>query len=167
MKTKLIAFASLIIALAFLSCTKDNDTTVLKIRMTDAPVAMEEVNIDLISIEAKFAKDSTKWVTLETNAGIYNLLGLQNGVDTLIAQGTFPTGILKELRLIVGARNTVKVNGQVYPLTIPSGAESGLKIKINKNLQATIETLLIDFDAALSIKQEADGYKLRPVVKLK
>ncbi len=167
MKTKLIAFASLIISVAFFSCTKENDTTVLKIRMTDAPVAMEEVNIDLQSIEAKFAKDTAKWVTLETNVGIYNLLGLQNGVDTLIAQGTFPTGVVKEIRLIVGANNTVKVNGQIYPLTIPSGAESGLKIKVNKNLQATIETLLIDFDAALSIKAEADGYKLRPVVKLK
>jgi hypothetical protein len=67
----------------------------------------------------------------------------------------------------VGTNNTVQVDGIDYPLTIPSGAESGLKIKLNKNLQATFETLIIDFDAALSISQEADGYKLRPVIKLK
>ena len=57
--------------------------------------------------------------------------------------------------------------GKTYPLTIPSGASSGLKIKINKRLDASIENLLIDFDALLSVKEESDGYKLRPVIKLK
>lgn len=167
MKTKLIALVSFIAAIAFFSCKKETENTTLKVRMTDAPVAMEEVNIDLQSVEVKFDKDTTKWLTLTTNAGVYNLLGLQNGVDTLIGQATFPTGFLKEIRLIVGTNNSIKVDGQVYPLTIPSGEETGLKIKVDKNLQASIETLLIDFDAALSVKLEADGYKLRPVVRLK
>ena len=167
MKTKLIALVSFVAVIAFYSCKKETQNTTLQVRMTDAPLAVEEVNIDLQSIEVNFDKDSTKWFTLTTNAGLYNLLGLQNGLDTLIGQATFPTGFLKEIRLIVGSNNSIKVNGQVYPLTIPSGEESGLKIKVNKKLQATIETLLIDFDAALSIKEESDGYKLRPVVKLK
>ena len=167
MKTKLIVLVSFIAAIAFSSCKKESENTTLKIRMTDAPTAVEEVNIDLQSVEAKFDKDTTKWLTLDTHAGIYNLLGLQNGVDSLIAQGTFPTGILKEIRLIVGPNNSIKVDGQDFPLTIPSGEETGLKIKVNKNLQATIETLIIDFDAALSIVLEGDGYKLKPVIKLK
>ncbi len=57
--------------------------------------------------------------------------------------------------------------GVSKPLTIPSGSESGLKIKVNKELNATLNTLIIDFDAALSINKEADGYKLRPVLKVK
>jgi hypothetical protein len=104
---------------------------------------------------------------LETTPGIYNLLGLQNGVDTLIAQGSFPSDVVKEIRLVLGDRNSIKANGQTYFLTIPSGAESGLKIKLSKKLQANLETLLIDFDAALSIKQEAEVYKLRPVLRIK
>ena len=167
MKTKLIALVSFIAVISLYSCKKETENSTIKIRMTDAPVAMEEVNIDLQNVEVKFDKDTTKWFTLSANTGIYNLLGLQNGIDTLIAQGTFPTGVLKEVRLIVGDNNTVKVDGQVYPLTIPSGEETGLKIKVNKKLQATIETLIIDFDAALSITQESDGYKLKPVIKLK
>jgi hypothetical protein len=167
MKTKLIALISFIAIIALYSCKKESGSTTIRVLMTDAPIAMEEVNIDLQSVEIKFSSDTSKWLTLNANAGIYNLLGLQNGVDTLIAQGTFPGGFVKEIRLIVGADNTVKVDGQVYPLTIPSGAETGLKIKVNKNLQAPIETLLIDFDAALSINNEADGYKLRPVIQLK
>jgi hypothetical protein len=93
---------------------------------------------------------------------------LQNGVDTLIGTGTFPEGTVKEIRLILGTENTIMVDSTSYPLTIPSGAESGLKIKINKKLDQETETLLVDFDAALSVKQEGTGnYKLRPVLKLK
>ena len=167
MKFRFFASLALFVLTVIYSCSKENQTTQLSIHMTDAPIAMEEVNIDLVGVEIKFSTDTSKWVTLETNAGVYNLLGLQNGVDTLIAQATIPTGMVKEIRLVVGPANTVKVDGQEYPLTIPSGAESGLKIKVNKNLQAPIETLLIDFDAALSIHEETDGYKLRPVILLK
>lgn len=167
MKTKLIPFIFLMLVVSFYACKKEGETSTLVIRMTDAPLAVEEVNIDLRSVEVKFDKDTTKWLTLNTHAGVYNLLGLQNGLDSLIAQETFPTGMVKEIRLIVGTNNTIKVDGQIYPLPIPSGAETGLKIKVNKRLQASIETLIIDFDAALSIMHEADGYKLRPVIKLK
>jgi hypothetical protein len=113
--------------------------------------------------------DSTDngWIDLNTNAGIYNLLQLQNGVDTLLATGTLQAGTVKEVRFILGTQNRVVASGISYPLTIPSGSESGLKLKVNKNLNATIETLLIDFDAALSIRLEANGYKLRPVLKVK
>ena len=67
----------------------------------------------------------------------------------------------------MGSDNTVVVGGVSYPLTIPSGSESGLKIKVSKKLNATLETLVIDFDAALSINLEPGGYKLRPVLRIK
>lgn len=152
-----------------LACSKDKSAgdSTLQIRMTDAPAAWEEVNVDLVQVNVKMANDSTDWISLSTNAGVYNLLELQNGVDTLIAQGVVPDGVVKEIRLVLGNDNTIKANGQVFPLTIPSGSTSGLKIKVNKSLDASIETLLIDFDAALSVKQEAGGFMLRPVIKLK
>jgi hypothetical protein len=168
MKIKQLAFVlTASLSIVFFACKKDAANSTLQIRMTDAPVALEEVNIDLVQVDVKFAKDTTGWVALETTPGIYNLLGLQNGVDTLIAQGTFPVDVVKEIRLVLGNRNSIKSNGQIYPLTIPSGSESGLKIKLNKKLQANLETLLIDFDAALSVHQETSGYKLRPVLKIK
>lgn len=164
----ILAAVLCISAISLTACNKDIDQSSLRIRMTDAPAAVEEVNIDLKEVRVNFDKDTSSWITLQTHAGVYNLLGLQNGIDSLIAQGTFPVDqIVKEIRLVVGPDNSIKANGQVYPLVIPSGEESGLKIKINKKLRATIETVLIDFDAALSIHEEADGYKLRPVIKLK
>lgn len=156
------------LSLVAIACKKESGgNTTLRIRMTDAPTALEEVNVDLQQVNIKFEKDSSSWVAMQTKAGVYNLRGLQNGLDTLIAQGTYPYGKVKEIRLVLGSNNSVKEGGQIYPLTIPSGSESGLKIKVNKSLSTSLDSLLIDFDAALSIKQEAEGYKLRPVVKIK
>lgn len=154
-------------AVLFSACKKEGTNSNLQIRMTDAPASFDEVNIDLKEVNVKFATDTTDWVALQTTPGIYNLLGLQNGVDTLIAQGNFPSNVVKEIRLVLGDNNTIKSDGQIYPLTMPSGSESGLKIKVSKSLQANLENLLIDFDAALSVTQETDGYKLRPVLRIK
>ena len=168
MKLKAIALSTLMLTLAFFSCKKEAGQSTINLRLTDAPATYDEVNIDLKQVQIKMANDSTSWQNLETTAGIYDLLKLQNGVDTLIGTGTFPEGTVKEIRLILGNENTITEGGESYPLTIPSGSESGLKIKINKKLNQDVETLVVDFDAALSVKKEGTGdYKLRPVLKLK
>lgn len=168
MTTKLLMAGVLTVStFAFYACKKDSDsTTNLRIHMTDAPLAVQEVNVDLQSVQVKFKSDTSNWETLQTTAGIYDLLDFQNGLDTMIAQGTVRTDVLKEIRLILGTRNTIMVDSVTYPLTIPSGGESGLKIKLDKQLAAVADSLVIDFDAALSVKEEADGYKLRPVIKV-
>jgi hypothetical protein len=153
--------------MVFIACNKESRTSTLQIKLTDAPADWDEVNIDLKAVNVNFRDDSTGWVSLETKDTIYNLLGLQNGLDTLIAQATFPTNTVREVRLVLGENNTIKANGQVYPLTIPSGATSGLKIKVNKKLNATLETIVLDFDAGASVTEEPDGYKLRPVITVK
>jgi len=152
------------------SCQKEkgSGTTTLRVHLTDNPYNASEVNVDIREVRVKVGDDSTGWASLNTNASIYNLLGLQNGVDTLLATGIVPTGVLKEIRFVLGDDNTIKIDNTVYPLTIPSGSESGLKIKLNKQLNATIDSLVIDFDAALSISQTGTGeYKLQPVLKIK
>lgn len=171
MKTRIPLFA-LVASIVFtfvISCKKESGgQSTLNVRLTDAPADYQEVNIDLEKIYVNLSGDSASWIELEANAGVYNLLGLQNGVDTLIGNEVLPKEVVKEIRLVLGSDNTIKVGGSVYPLVIPSGAESGLKIKVNKKLEANIETLIIDFDAALSVHEEGTGdYKLRPVLKVK
>jgi hypothetical protein len=174
MKKNLLILSVLLLSAsaAFVSCSKDENgvISVVNLRLTDAPAAYEEVNVDIREVKVKFTDDSTDlgWVPLVTHPGVYNLLALQNGVDTLLATGAFPTQVVKEIRFILGPNNTIKDAGVVYPLIIPSGSESGLKIKVNKKLSLTLETIIIDFDAALSVKKEGNGdYKLRPVLKMK
>jgi hypothetical protein len=168
MKICMFLFAlALISSTVFIACNKQAGTSTLHIKLTDAPANWDEVNIDLKQVLVNFRDDSTGWVSLETKDTIYNLLGLQNGLDTLVAQGTFPTNTVKEVRLVLGSNNTIKTNGQVYPLSIPSGSTSGLKIKVSKKLNATLETMVLDFDAGASVTEEADGFKLRPVIRVK
>ena len=176
-KTVSFLFLSLAVtALSVLSCQKESSDTsdtnsTLNIRLTDAPTVYEEVNVDIREVRVKFADNGVPgdgWVTLITYPGIYNLLALQNGVDTLLATGAYPFRIVKEIRFILGSANTIKDAGVLYPLEIPSGSESGLKIKVDKHLQETLETIVIDFDAALSVKKEGTGdYKLRPVLRIR
>ena len=172
---KKIAFSlslfAVIVTVAFIACSKNQSdkSTTVKVRLTDNPFNAEEVNVDIQLVRVKFSDDSIHgWTDLSTHAGIYDLLGLQNGVDTLLAVGIIPTNFVKEIRFVLGTGNTIKVAGIIYPLTIPSGSESGLKIKVNKKLNGTLDSLLIDFDAALSIHQLGNGsYQLKPVLKLK
>ena len=168
MKRNLFFLVSLAM-LIFVACNKDgNTTTDLRIHLTDAPYNASEVNVDIQQVRVNFRDDSTGWVDLETHAGIYNLLDFQNGIDTVIAQAIIPTGTVKEIRFVLGDQNSIKIDSSVYPLTIPSGSASGLKIKLNKKLDAHLDSLVIDFDAALSIFQEGTGdYKLKPVLKIK
>ncbi len=161
-------------AIVLIACQKDavNDnsggSTQLKVRLTDAPINADSVNVDIRQVRVNFRQDSTGWVDLNTNAGIYDLLGLQNGVDTLLAVGTIPSNSVQEIRFVLGTDNTIVVNGVSYPLTIPSGSQSGLKLKINKQLNGPIDSILIDFDAALSVHQAGPGnYMLKPVLKIK
>ena len=173
--TIFLAILSATAILAIVSCQKESaessQSSTLNVRLTDAPTHFDEVNVDIREVRVKFSDDSLStsgWVTLNTYPGIYNLLDYQNGVDTLLATGAFPLQVVKEIRFVLGPNNTIVDAGVSYPLTIPSGSESGLKIKVNKQLRETLETIIIDFDAALSVKQEGIGdYKLRPVIRVR
>ena len=169
MKLKKLVLPLATVIATVTACNKDNDsTTSLKIKLTDNPYNATEVNVDLQQVRVNFSNDSAGWTDLTTRAGIYNLLDFQNGIDTVIAQQVVPTGTLKEIRFVLGSRNSIKVNNVVYPLTIPSGSASGLKLKVDKQLQANLDSLIVDFDAALSIQQTGTGqFQLSPVLKIK
>ena len=158
-----------------LACQKDNDgptdpgtdSTTLSIHLTDGPGDYQEVNVDIQEIRLKLANNSSQWLSLATNTGIYNLLDFQNGVDTLIATGPVPTDTLKELRLILGPVNSVMVDSVLYDLDTPSAQQSGLKIKVDKMLGLSLDSLTIDFDAEKSVLETGNGkYILKPVIKV-
>jgi len=167
MKTRFFAAALLLsTSLAYVACKKDTSVP-LQLLLTDQPAAYQEVNVNIIGMRVKTSKDTSGWIDIPVNAGVYNLLTLQNGTTKELAKGEVPDAVLKEVRFILGDNNTIKVNGTTYPLQAPSAEDSGLKVKIDKDLQETLNTFTLDFDASLSIKEENGGYKLRPVIKLK
>ena len=67
----------------FIGCSKNkDDRSTVYVRLTDNPYNAEEVNVDIKQVTVKFSDNDDDWATLDTHAGVYNLLGLQNGVDT-------------------------------------------------------------------------------------
>jgi Domain of unknown function (DUF4382) len=169
MKTKVILFAAMSFSAAVLisSCKKENRTAPVQFLLTDKPASYDSVNVHITGVQVQINGDNEPWITVNTKDSIYNLLDLQNGITTLIAQDTIPAGVLQEVRFILGSDNTVVVNGISYPLETPSAEESGLKVKIGRVLGETLNSFTLDFDASLSVKEENGAYKLSPVIQLR
>lgn len=162
------------VALIFIytACKKDSsEPTIvsadLQIRLTDAPAVYDSVMIEIIGVEVH--SDRTNgWINLSVPfPGQYNLLQYANGLDTLIASAKLPTGNVSQIRLILGSNNTVTKNGVTYPLIIPSGSQSGLKLQIHKEIIGGVTNIiLLDFDAGRSIVEQGNGvFHLKPVIR--
>ncbi len=168
MKTYKILMALFILPFMLAACNEmDNSSDTAKIRflLTDAPGNFQEVNIDVQSIEV-IINDSI--YELETNQGIYNLLEFVNGEDTMLVTDEIPSGMLSQIRLILGENNTVMADSVIYDIKTPSAQQSGLKLKVNEEISAgTSYTYVIDFDAAKSIVRTGNGkYILKPVIRV-
>lgn len=140
--------------------------TGFEMRMTDAPGDYGQVNVEITGAEVH--SDVNGWTKLNVKAGVYNLLDLTNGKDTLIANGQVAVGTVSQIRLYLGSNNSVKFKGNIYPLKTPSGQQSGLKLQVNATLTAGINySMLLDFDADKSIVQTGDGkFMLKPVIRV-
>src|SRR5579872_5936682 len=109
---------------------------------------------------------SAGWIGLNTKAGVYNMLLLQNDVTAVLTDDTrLPLGKITQLRLILGGNNSVvEINSQVrHPLVIPGGdikLNVDSEIDSNKALQ-----IILDFEASGSINLTGNGtYQMNPVV---
>lgn len=167
MRTQLLSAAFLLFTAATFSSCKKDTAVPLQILLTDKPATYEEVNVEIVGVRIKTSKDTSGWQSIQVNPGVYDLLTLRNGVTTQLATGQVPNGTLTEVRLLLGTKNSVKVDGVVYPLQTPSAEHAGLKIKIGKALSETMNTFVLDFDASLSVQQTGANYKLHPVIRLK
>jgi len=154
-------------------CQKDKFNSRIKVNMTDGPGIYEEVNIDIKQVEIHYNSDGPRlagWLNLKTNARIYNLIELQNGVTAVLADDArLPSGHVTQMRLILGGRNTVVTGGVEYNLDVPSSENTGLKINIDMELYPNSgKEILLDFDAEKSIVVNGDGtYSLQPVIQIK
>lgn len=151
------------------SCKKKSpESGYMTVSMTDAPADFVKVNVDVVGFEIHH--EIGGWISLPINQGIYNLLDLRNNVSVILAnQVNIPIGKVNQIRLILGANNSLQDSTTTYPLTIPSGSETGLKINIDEVIMSNQNLdLLVDFDAAASIVDKGNGtYSLKPVLKLK
>lgn len=169
----MLAMAAMAALVWFGACTPE-DTQIEKARirvlLTDGPGDYQEVNIDVRDVKVNFLDDEEQgWTSLdEIHPGVYNLLDLTAGLDTILGEAELNPGPLKQIRLILGEENTLKVDDAVHDLKTPSAQQSGLKIKLNEVLEPGVTyTILLDFDAARSVVKAGNSgkYNLKPVIR--
>jgi len=166
-KLRLIGLALVLTGLG--SCSESENNARLEIRLTDAPGDYQEVNIDIqeVQVHVSDGEQENGWQSLEINKGVYNLLELTNGLDTLLGVLEMPADKISQVRLVLGQGNTIKLNDIESDLIVPSGQQSGLKINVQATLTEGITySILLDFDVARSIVTRGNGtYSLKPVIR--
>ena len=156
-------------AITIIACEKTNFETVtnFKVRLAASTAFdADQVNIDIEQVKVNY--NDTTWVILNTPNQVYNLLDFRNGMDTLIANGTIPaTSVVKQLKLVLGSNNSIKVSGKILPLAL-ADKQTELTLNVDKKLNRNVETVTLSFDPSLSVSLSADGgYQFRPVAVLK
>ncbi|MES1221616.1 MAG: DUF4382 domain-containing protein [Bacteroidota bacterium] len=181
----------LVLAIAFYSCKKDfsvmhdgsfhdlNKSFIASIYLTDhqTPV-LDSIFIDIQKLEIKLEDDSLPadgCVSLAIHPGVYTILQLRNGLDTLFGTGTLPSGHVKKVRLTLGNQNSVMIGGQSFELNIHDNEFQVEADLDDSNFDITNAGQLlfwIDFDAAKSIRVDNsghgnnNGYKLEPHINI-
>jgi hypothetical protein len=180
----------LISALALYACQKElspteiaGSTQQLSLYLSDDPARFDKVFIDIQKVEVMIDTcrgndddgpdndDQCKaWYDLKVTAGVYDLLTLRNGVDTLLANANVPEGGVRRIRISLGTNNSVVKDSVTYPLNLLPGASNQIVLKMGKKDWDYYDNrrcrLWLDFDINRSIVVERNGqYYLRPYVR--
>lgn len=150
-----------------------------RIYLTDHQTPLfDSIFLDLQSLEVKLADDTLPndgWVSLAIHPGVYNILRLRNGIDTLFATGTLPTGRVQKVRLTLGTQNSVVTGGQTFPLRVKSEDRQVVADLEGGNFEILPPNQVmfwIDFDASRSIQADNsgsgnnNGYRLKSSIRI-
>lgn len=139
----------------------------LRIWLTDKTAAYDAVNITFTEISAHL---DSQWIVLNDQLQTVNLLDWNNGKTLLLGQADIEAGTYTQIRLKIAAAEVVW-NGQSYPMEVPSGAQSGLKLLTKFEIIAgSTYDVVLDFDAERSVvttgpPQNPNGFKLKPTIR--
>jgi len=195
MKWGSILLITVMVTLFFPGCKKENSQSGLSsnqqnvsIYLTDDPALFDKVLIDIQSVQVQVDtcnrrhndddhdgdhhdKDDDScviWKTLDIRPGVYDLLTLRNGLDTLLAGGIVPAGEIKKIKIELGTDNSLVKDSVVYPLNLPRGAQSFIILKMKggdwDEFRPGQLRLWLDFDVARSIIQFNNMFFLNPVI---
>lgn len=172
-------------ALVITSCQKSESAQApagkqnLSLYLTDGPGFFDQVFIEIKSVQVLVdtTKDTRKndtcnwdrmgatignkkdsglvWTDLNIKAGVYDILNLRNGVDTLLATTQIATGAVRLIRIEIGTQNSVVKDSVTYPLKWPAGLPNYILIKLKGHeteefLPGQIR-LWLDFDVSRSV----------------
>jgi len=187
----------LIPILILISCKKEKSSDTIpdgqqrvRIRLSDNPVPYQAVYVDIQQVLVQVIPDSCRgrgdhngndcydddeyrcsvWDTLDIRPGVYNLLDLSNGADTLLASGLTLNGRINKIRLVLGNSNSVMIDSVSYPLTLWNNDHSiTIQVKGHDIIEITPNDLQLwlDFDAGGSIVRVSNNhFVLKPRLRI-
>lgn len=175
---------SLLFAAALVSCGGGGADSMsatnngsLGLFVTDAPVdGAANVVVKFTAVEVKPEGGTAMMFNLSPSRSI-DLLALAGGGSTALLDGQIlPAGRYEWVRLLVASQQNVPDSyiqlrtGQQYPLFIPSGEESGLKLNRGFTVAAGARTdFTVDFDLRRSViapPGQSPNYLLKPVLRI-
>jgi hypothetical protein len=111
---------------------------------------------------------SVIWDTLNITPGVYNLLDLRNGTDTLLASGLYTTGKILKIRITLGSDNTVYTDSTTYYPLVIFGPNPTFTINVARtNVQDVTNNefkIWLDFNLGRSIFFWNGEFLLKPFV---
>lgn len=182
---RMLATSALVVLLAACGSDGDDDagSAKLSLSVTDAPVdSAEAVVVSFTGVEL-FPGDGGNPVIFDFDPPLsIDLLTLQGDNSAfLIQDADIEPGVYDELRLIIDTENAscnnlvapfdsyIRIDGTEYPLIVPSGGASGLKVFGPITAAAGgSAAYTIDFDLRSSIAERGvtGCYNLRPVLRV-
>jgi hypothetical protein len=149
----------------------------MEVRLVDAPTSeVTEIVVTITRVEAHVAGGGG-WMVIGDKEGTIDLLKLQGATFAQLGVVKMPGGKITQMRLYVkeaGPNYVTTPDGMHHPLTVPSGPQSGIKLKGQFDWPTCgVGNVTIDFDGKKSIFTHPKGagagdeWLLRPVVRLK
>ena len=142
----------------------------IRILLVDSPAVYDAVNIVVteVSVHSAAADSTSGWIVLNSTTRTFDLLTLRNGASQILGDSSLGAGHYTQIRLKLADSCTVIVDGQMHPLEVPSGVQSGLKLNHPFDIApGTLYELTLDFDAMRSIHVTGnDRFKMSPVIRV-
>lgn len=146
-----------------------SQTGTLTVSLTDAPIsALDQVNITFSEVSAHI---DNEWISVRSEPVTVDLLEWNNGKSIALGTAEVPAGDYTQIRLRIDAADVV-TGGLSYQATVPSGAQTGLKLGPAFTIQegSTYE-LVVDFDARRSVVAtgppgDPARFQIKPTVRV-
>ena len=166
------------------SCSDSADppqTGTLRAILMDAPADLQGVeSLEVVFREVLVHRSSgadpsdSGWFvilpdTLSEEARTFDLLDLTNGVFATLGEVELEVGRYQQIRIMLESA-TLVVDGVPQNLSIPSGAQTGIKLVGGFTIEPNVITEIgVDFDVARSLHESppaSGNYVLRPTIRL-
>jgi hypothetical protein len=167
----------------------------LSVYLTDGPLDFQNVFVDIQGVEVKIdtcedrpghprgndddhhhgcddhhdslSSSCEVWQSLNINPGVYDVLALNNGIDTLLGASNLYQGHIERIKITLGSNNSVVVDSVTHPLNLLNN-QSVVYINLRRehldSLSSNQFQLFLDFNLPRSIRYFAGQYWLSPVL---